>query len=457
MLVIEATERRLAFIYFCFTAVVAGLFFALAVPPFQVPDEPAHFFRALRVAYPPRERSSQCGAFVPSWGVVAATSLLDDIPGKPWVKTSRAEIARKFHDAEGASGMTFVPCGAPGVISRLRYTAANYTSIPYLIPAAALRIVRSVTSDLSTAFIAGRIANLAVTIVLLAIALRMLPRAQLASAAVALAPMTLHLAASYSADGLAIGASFLSIATFARMSSAERVSWREISILTIALTLVALSKPNLGVLAIAIVAPLSFIRKERRSAARLVLPALAVLFALAAAAPAARRTIMSTPTVDASRQLTLITMHPLGYVATIARTWLAYSPRYFNEFVGKFGWTDTVVPDWITSVYLIVVVFLAVRSNAMPRRSERTLLLSLFAICALVTLTTIYTTWSPVGSPLIDGVQGRYFIPFAPFLLLGSAGLIRSSRVRRDFAILVTANGALLAFSAWLMIDRYYG
>ena len=58
--------------------------------------------------------------------------------------------------------------------------------------------------------------------------------------------------------------------------------------------------------------------------------------------------------------------------------------------------------------------------------------LVLGAIAAVFVLQ--YLNWSPIGGPSVDGVQGRYFLPVAPFLLL----LLPGSETRRPGWILVT-------------------
>jgi hypothetical protein len=50
-----------------------------------------------------------------------------------------------------------------------------------------------------------------------------------------------------------------------------------------------------------------------------------------------------------------------------------------------------------------------------PRRIA---LVAIFLICAGSVFTMAYLGWNPVGAETIAGVQGRYFIPALPLLLL---------------------------------------
>jgi uncharacterized membrane protein len=69
----------------------------------------------------------------------------------------------------------------------------------------------------------------------------------------------------------------------------------------------------------------------------------------------------------------------------------------------------------------------------------------------------MYLIWSPVGGPVVDGVQGRYFLPIAAFLPLVALGERPSegqaSTVRR---LQRWANVLVLAFPlvSLLVVER---
>jgi uncharacterized membrane protein len=46
------------------------------------------------------------------------------------------------------------------------------------------------------------------------------------------------------------------------------------------------------------------------------------------------------------------------------------------------------------------------------------LFLGIFLLSAGFIFTALYLYWTPAGNPLVLGVQGRYFLPTAPLLLL---------------------------------------
>jgi uncharacterized membrane protein len=50
--------------------------------------------------------------------------------------------------------------------------------------------------------------------------------------------------------------------------------------------------------------------------------------------------------------------------------------------------------------------------------AERATYLLLLIGCAWLIIIAQYLSWTEVGAVLVDGVQGRYFIPLLPFLAL---------------------------------------
>jgi hypothetical protein len=56
-------------------------------------------------------------------------------------------------------------------------------------------------------------------------------------------------------------------------------------------------------------------------------------------------------------------------------------------------------------------------------RRTRLVLIGLFVLGFLLTIVSLYVAFTPVRSQVVAGVQGRYFTPVMPLLLLGLAGL----------------------------------
>jgi hypothetical protein len=105
------------------------------------------------------------------------------------------------------------------------------------------------------------------------------------------------------------------------------------------------------------------------------------------------------------------------------------------------------------------LVFALLMLNASPaageeplrmRRSARVLMLAIaLTVYVLVLLASV--SWTPVGSPLLAGAQGRYLVPTLPLLALSLYGLVRPAKALwRPSLYLFCCLGALDVFLAFV-------
>ncbi len=100
------------------------------------------------------------------------------------------------------------------------------------------------------------------------------------------------------------------------------------------------------------------------------------------------------------------------------------SQQYHLTMVGAYlGNLDPV----LDVPYLLVMLFTACLLLLCFRKPGEQLLLSgirrywiwfLCLSCAGAALLSMFLAWTPIGAKVISGVQGRYFLPFLPVLLM---------------------------------------
>ena len=133
-------------------------------------------------------------------------------------------------------------------------------------------------------------------------------------------------------------------------------------------------------------------------------------------------------TATIMKQFGFVMNHPLKYIS-----YLCYNikiSRYFqlSSAVGLFGLLDTYNPTFITILIYINLVMIAlsegIREKIKINRLTKILII-IFAVSTIIGVyTALYITWTSVelhkiGTKIITGVQGRYFIPIImPLLLL---------------------------------------
>ena len=119
-------------------------------------------------------------------------------------------------------------------------------------------------------------------------------------------------------------------------------------------------------------------------------------------------------------QIQFILNNPLVYMKTFIFTMQNLMDIYLISFVGYFGWLQFPLPFLWVMLYLLVIMFVGLVDKNEFKISLNQRIFSLFFV--LVSIFSIfafqYLTYNSVGRNFIGGVQGRYFIPFAPMLFV---------------------------------------
>lgn len=79
----------------------------------------------------------------------------------------------------------------------------------------------------------------------------------------------------------------------------------------------------------------------------------------------------------------------------------------------------------------------------------------LFSTMILIS-TMMYLTWTPVGGNIIEGIQGRYFIPVAPLFFLLFYNKKISFKIQRFSLVIMYCSLLTLSFTLFVLFRRYY-
>jgi uncharacterized membrane protein len=449
----------------------------MAVPTGEVPDEPAHLSRADSVTH---------------WAIAGFRHQGTNAQGG-----AEAEVAVRSDVNLAYVGFEFTP-GIPLAekhvtlerLSRLSRFGWQRRPLPvavsntgvypptFYIPAAlGLRAARGAGLNPFPAILVARLCNALVYVGLGCAAIGLARRGRLVLLCLLCLPMSLWLAASVNQDGLIIATAALSGALLTRHA---RTAWWAGAVL---LGLAAMAKPYLAVLAL--VLPLVHPgRIGREALAGLLVASLPAalwnaLMAAFVAVPFVRppateagplwagpagTTFLTTSPLD---QLHILLASPARLVTlpidSLSTNWDAT----WREFIGVLGNLDVMLPDALYALWVVVIILSvvsAVVSSPLqePRTAARlvatnaatlaSLILSLFVAFVLQ-----YISWTRVGSALVEGVQGRYFIPITA-VALPVAGFPHALQPwTAAISILVTATIVLAVLSSTLAIPLVVG
>lgn len=215
---------------FAVAAAFLGLLFFMILPPYSSPDEQFHINQSFNMS---SQLMGQAPRDLP-WGtnVRRAGDTNPLIEDQYTTVFTYREIAREF--------FTSAPTREPAVF--FGEDVGGYR-LPYWPSAFAITLARLVGLGFVPALYMGRLVNLMLYIVLCSFAIKLAPGGKSIFAVVALLPMSLHLAASFSRDALTLGLYFFFTALCLRyIVEKPKLDWRQLVPLALLVVVAAPAK-----------------------------------------------------------------------------------------------------------------------------------------------------------------------------------------------------------------------
>ena len=414
-----------------------GLALVFITPPLQTPDEDHHLYRAYQLS---EFNVFQFDSSVPA-SLVKLADTFKRMNFRPLGKTGPGEILslRKEELDPSVRSVTYVP---------------DFI-FPYLPQALGVFIARQFNASPLTLLYAGRIFNLLFSVALICFAIRTAPFFKWIFLLLGLMPMTLYLCASLSKDAMIFGLSFWLIALFLRLSygGGGKIRAKELAALFALSFFTGAGRSIYLVLAgLFLLIPVHRIGSLKKyilifacllftvfMATRVwsLRPLFQPAYASASPVPApgtqpkipAGQFMQPDETLppagtDFSAQQSFILNNPGKYLRIVFNTvFIHFRAAYLDSFIGTFGWLIRPLPKWHVNLYWGILFLTALLSSGREIKTglkDRLIPAGLFAAGVFIVETGLYLGWTPVGQYYIAGVQGRYFIPYAPlfFLLL---------------------------------------
>jgi uncharacterized membrane protein len=445
--------------FYLAVALVWGVALIAITPPFQAPDEPAHYFRAWSVAS--FEMIGRQGAVVTvPENVATLPDRLGTNVGGDW-PANQYSVRR----AGGALWERISKTNRAQVTS-----AAASAPIGYVPQAIGIEIARVLGHSPLLGFYLGRLLNLIATVVLVFLAIRVVPFGRPFFALVGLLPMFVFEAASLSPDGLALSGCLLFLALVLRSTTRGTIPARELIVTSCVAVILLNAKPGYAVLVL-----LLFMLTPRqlggvRRYAVWIGATIAAAFSVGAGAalvapeaPAGYYAWMGLGAVDPGRQLAFVVRNPFEFARVLYDTFdqqalgLDHTRLGLGQMAyGVLGWLSVYLPTvGMWAMGLAGVLFLGSREEVPTTPWQRFVLGATGAILVSAVSIGLYTGWTPVAAPVINGLQGRYFIPVIPLGLFAVYGL-RPTRERTLLTILAVAVGIAAATTVATLLRFYF-
>ncbi len=443
-------------------AVFFGAIFIFLTPPFGVGDETTHVERTYEIA---------TGAFFGAKGLPAGLqTFIDDAFTriKSDEKISGYDYAR--WSGIGLEADHIEPYADPmRAIMRLQYPG-NYIHLAPVM-GAALAIGAPPLAILY--FL--RAAALLAGILLVRQAIRLAPAAfRPAMLFIALLPTSLVFFSGVNSESVLIGLGFLWFAFLANLAARphEPLTRKEIAGLLLLGFAIGQFKSGYFLLpSLALILPAG---KFTSPAQRLIIllltiaPGAFVSLCWMTAAKTAMLGDIAYSTAPGNRvapneQIAFVLADPLRYGVIVFRTLFLSSEggEAVRGMVGLGGWTNIPLIAPVYAMLFIAAIALWTSSDRAPPAMATPLAIliqaGIFGGVTLLVLTMMYVGWTGVGAPVIEGFQGRYWLPMLPLLLgLAPARLSLLPDDRTRFFIAVTASSIGLFTMVGSVFSHYY-
>jgi len=130
-----------------------------------------------------------------------------------------------------------------------------------------------------------------------------------------------------------------------------------------------------------------------------------------------------TPYVNPTIQKKLILKDPIYFLSALKNTIVSNWFDDYKSTVAVYGWKNSFPStDLVYYLYFLGIVWVIQKTskNLSPKFNP---LLSVFRLLIIIGIIfsiylAMYLTWSVVGESTVKGVQGRYYLPFLPFILI---------------------------------------
>lgn len=444
---------------FAFIAVIYGILFLVITPPFQVADEYNHFYRAFQIseAHIIAERQqNQVGGLLPKSLVITANKVSQNLIFHPENKQNTKNIF----------SVLSLPLDSYNRVFLHFPNTSLYSPIPYLPQAFGIALGKIMDFSPLLMMYLGRIFNLLVWVWLGFISIKTTPVYKWLIFLLLLTPMSLFQASSLSADPVTNGISLLLVTICLRCAfeKSKRVPKVAFYIIVLLGMLLAISKQAyIPLIFLYLLIPIKKIRNKKSYFINFIALVLSTIFANAIWSFFIKGLIIplrpDVSNVSAGAQLMFLLGNPLNLFVVIQNSLSIHGIEYINQFIGVLGWLDTPLPPmyiWFHLIILLLVSLLNNQEKVTISLKQKLIIFMSLSLSFIIIMALVYLSWTPVGKNVIEGVQGRYFIPIAPLFFF----LFYNQKLHLDTAKL----GLILPFYALfsetlavsVLLNRYY-
>lgn len=457
--------------YFLIISLIVGMLLIYIVPPFQSPDENSHFLKSYAISTGhvyPIYKDDALRFYIPKT-LVDYSNYYNKNMGKKDFKYSYDDFYEEEYGKYSFSEKDY-------------YTFSTASSSPlcHVIPAMGIiftKILTHIGGDGRTSPLmmlhGARLFCLIFYIILGYFSIKKAPIFKRSIFVILLLPMSLYLGSSVTYDGLLYGTILLGVAEILHLIYAkDKVEKKDLILLSL-ITLILLSVKVIYSLFLIL---LIFIPKEKfgENKDKIIkifgIFFVALLLYLFFKVP---NIFLKNIPSDAlvTEQIKYVLHHPFNTIWTFVNNFFESSENLMFMMMGSFGLFEAKLPYLVMYLGFICLISIFISDSSMvdiKTKKYSKIVISLIGICiAFLIYAAMYITWTPimlkeVGGSIVEGVQGRYFLPLLiiiPYVIINTK-LVRFNKVNKIVSFInknyYFYSCIMLIFALFIIILRFW-
>lgn len=400
-----------------------GIIYTLIVPQFSVPDEYTHYLTSYS------QSSILLGekAFDEHGNV-----LLYEDSSNTLIRASHPTVNEYVKEYDGLIGKEKFRINQP-YISRAPLTLGSFGYFPQVLGVSLGRILG--LNGIQTGVL-GRISALLLFAVLISYSLKIIPKFfEKVLFTISILPMTLQQVCSYNYDSVLFTACFFLFAYLLYLVyEKEKISKLDIALVTLSSIVIATIKfVYLPILGLGLLIPREkFTLKHGKILVILMLVVLSLgsyLVVMKCNSLFWNVHVSDTSSLINYNTFTIsqVIQHPIHEIVIIIATFQRFTADYISQMIsGPLGWLEMNVPALQLSGFLMMLFYSLFSVEKKSKTDQKVKLCSglISMIIILIVILALQISWTPDNSLIVVGVQGRYFLPILPMILLAMKDLL---------------------------------
>lgn len=389
------------------------IMFLILMPAFKNHDEGFHWFRILDIAQGnllTNVSNNKPIAVVPE----STFTMLEDEPEYINYRVIMDNLKKVI--------------GEEGTVRIELATTAIYNPIQYFPQTLGVIIMKFFTNNPMFIAYAARLANMVISIVLLYLAFKKMPFGKLGLLVTICLPIAIEGFTSMSSDAITIAISFLFIAYIFDIvfnkNENTKIKNKDIIILAILAVILAVCK----IVYLPIVGLMLLLGKSKFKTSKIHIITVVGIMLIAIIANllwlnTANTYLEMYKDGNSNSQIATIFKNPVLYLQRVLFTFNDCANNYIYSLFGdELGWNEFADMNYILPILIGgLFVFIHLADNTWKKRLSKyqniIILLIVLAVIGLI-FTSLYIQWNESDDNIIKGIQGRYFIPILPLVML---------------------------------------